>query len=140
MFSAFYSKWKINRTNDTEAPVYYSQIAIFWFSIAFSLLAGAIMMAINLKRIHKNKACWLVLLFGVAYTTITVYGLSFVSRSTFLTLIVNSAGAYIINEYFWNKYIDTAVKYQPRSITVPLIICFAITLPIIFLIIYSGAV
>jgi hypothetical protein len=136
MFSSFYSSWKANRVKDAEAPVLYSQVAIYWFSVAFSVFTGAILMAINLRRFRQYQASWLVVLYGLAFTVVEMYALSNLRTSTTaITFIINSAGAYVINEYFWKRYFAVDMKYRANAIVWPLVICLALTISLLALII-----
>ena len=61
--SKIFRKWwkSKNIVKDESAPLYYSKHVIDCFSIFFSTLFGAILLAINFKKINK-KAIWQVAL------------------------------------------------------------------------------
>jgi hypothetical protein len=81
---------------------------------------------------------WTVWGFGVVYTGLTIYVLSFIPRSTGLTVAINGAGAWIMTLLFWDKHIGAETKYRPKAIWKPLIISVIITIPFLLAIIYGG--
>lgn len=131
--------WKRNVVKDIDAPEYYSQTAIYVFSILFSVLFGSVMLAINLKNAEKQWG-WPIL-FGFIYT----FGVMFLGQfipgsSTGLSLVINGVGIVIMYQLFWNKNIGKDTKYRAKPIWIPLIIALAITIPLIYLVIKSTEV
>ena len=133
------NKWGKNVVKDLDAPEYYSQGAIYVFSILFSVLFGAVMLAINLKNAGK-KWGWPIL-FGLIYTVGTVFlGDLLPTSSTGFTLVINGIGVTIMYQLFWNKNIGKDIKYRAKPIWIPLIIALVITIPLIYLAIQSTPV
>ncbi len=132
------TKWKKNVVDDVNAPQYYSEKAIYIFSILFSVLFGSILMTINLSKAKKKNAAISVFLFGIIFTGIQIWLLSLIPRNSGLTLITNVGGASIINYYFWKNYIGTDTKYRARPIWIPLLIALCITIPLFYIIIVFG--
>ena len=116
---------------DADAPEYYSQIAIYGFSILFSLLFGAVLMAINLKNSQKQWA-WSIV-FGLGFTgAFILLGQFLPSSSTGLSLIVNAIGVTIMHQIFWNKHIGKDTKYRAKPIWIPLVIGIILMIPFIY--------
>ncbi|MES2566263.1 MAG: hypothetical protein V4565_05320 [Bacteroidota bacterium] len=115
-------KWDKNIVDDINAVELYSQKAINGFSIAFGVLFGSILMAMNMKRASSQKSVTLTIVFGIAYTAVQLYALSFIPRNTGLTLMTSFGGALILNYVFWKKFIGVDTPYRKRKIWTPLII------------------
>jgi len=126
-----------NIVDDTniDAPVFYTQKAIWIFSTVFTVIFGAILLMSNLK---DKKSKWIVFSFGVLYTAIAILILSQFPRNTSMTFMVNALGSIILTQLFWNKYIGTDIKYRKKKIWKPLIISIMIMIPFIFAAIYNG--
>jgi len=130
------SSWKKNVVSDIDAPEYYSQTAIYVFSILFSVFFGSFMIAINLK--NSQKECGWPILFGFLFTAIFIFIGQFIpNSSTGISLIINAIGGTIMHELFWNKHIGKDTKYRAKPIWIPFIIAIAVTIPLIYFIIKS---
>ena len=127
--------WKKNVVKDIDAPEYYSQRAIYTFSILFSVLFGSVMLAINLKNNQKDWG-WPIL-FGFLYSVGCIYlGQFFPNNfSTILSLIINGIGVSTMYYLFWNKHIGKDTQYRAKPVWIPLIIALVIFIPLIYLII-----
>ena len=86
------SKMNKNVVDDPSAPQYYSERAIYIFSIIFSVLFGSILMAMNINKTDKKNSSWTAVLFGLVYTGLQMWALSYVPRNTGLTLGVSVGG------------------------------------------------
>jgi len=125
--------WK-KITKDIDAPEYYSQTAIYMFSILFSVLFGAVMMAVNLKIAGKRWGT--PILFGLAFTVGFIFlGQVFPNPSTGLSLIVNAVGVAILYQIFWNKHIGKNTQYRAKPIWIPLIIGILLIIPVLYFVI-----
>jgi len=127
--------WKKNIVTDLDAPQYYTQRAIWGFSIFFTVIFGAVLLSSNLTN-KRNK--WTVVGFGILYTAAVVFLLNMVPRNTSLTLLLNAGGAYILTSLFWNKYVGRDTKFRVKPIWKPLVISIIITIPFLLAIIYGG--
>ncbi len=124
------------QVEDPEAPSFYSKGVIFGFSILFSVLFGAVMLAINISKTqYRQKAVWVVL-FGLVYVIASVL-LAQNLGSTFSFLLI-IFGAYLLQALFWNRYIGNSTLYRAKPIKIPLIIGLCIYVPIIALLIYEA--
>jgi hypothetical protein len=128
--------WTKNVVTDESAPAYYSHRAIWAFSTIFTVIFGAVLLSSNLK--DKGDARWTVLGFGILYTGLAIFLLSFIPTITALTIGVNGIGAWIMTQFFWNKYIGAETKYRTQPIWKPLVISIIITIPFLLAIIYGA--
>lgn len=126
---------KNNIVKDENAPLYYSKSVINTFSILLSALFGAILLAINLRKINK-KAAWQVVILGFIYIVIVIFILNKMNLGSTWGIIFNGIGAYILNEYFWNKYIGKDTKYRARKPWMPTIIAILMIAAILFFTIF----
>lgn len=128
------NNWRKNIVEDVDAPEYYSQTAIYVFSILFSVLFGSVMMAINLKRAEK-KWGWAIL-YGFGFTVAFAYLTQFISGpSISLSFIGNAVGVTIMSQLFWNSQIGKETRYRAKPIWIPLIIGIFLMIPIIYFVI-----
>ncbi len=129
--------WEKNIVEDADAPEYYSQKAIYIFSILFSVLFGSVMMAINLKNARK-KWGWPIL-FGLLFTFGQMNLAQFIPHPSLgISLIINAVGVTIMYQLFWNKSIGKDTKYRAKPIWIPLIIGIVVIIPLIYFAISSG--
>ena len=120
-------------------PEYYSERAVYVFSLLFSTIFGSILMAINFKNTEEKKGIWEVLLFGVFFAGIGGWILNTIHANNLgFTLAMNGGGAYIMNRYFRDKYIGRGVPYTPRSVLVPGIIGVVIAVLAVVLVLLSA--
>lgn len=119
---------------DPNAPLFYSKGAIRAFSLIFSTIFGAVLLSSN---ISGNKGKWIVIGFGVIYTTATIIIMNLIPPNTFYVLILNTAGGLGLTSTFWNKYIGQDTEYRTKPIWKALIISIIITIPFVLAIIYG---
>ncbi|MBL7683456.1 MAG: hypothetical protein JNK00_08840 [Flavipsychrobacter sp.] len=123
-------RWKDNITDDPAAPQYYSKLAIYLFSVFFTMLAGTLLLRRNLIIAKEKKASNQVLLFGIAYTitflTIMIYVSEIVKSTSSLAVAFNGFGAFLLERLFWNKYLGAQIKHRTKPVWKPLLIWIAI--------------
>ncbi|MGJ1335032.1 hypothetical protein ACLCDV_06150 [Sphingobacterium sp. Lzh-3] len=121
--------WDIDEDAEKASVSFYSQKAIWYFSILFGLFTGAILLAINLFTLSKKKEAWATLLFGFGYTLalILVYNefKDYFDQSRFTGILLYGIGAAILQFGFWDQYLK-GIKYKKRSIIAPLMICLVV--------------
>lgn len=121
--------WDIDEDAEKASVSFYSQKAIWYFSILFGLFTGAILLAINLFTLSKKKEAWATLLFGFGYTLalILVYNefKVYFDQSRFTGILLYGIGAAILQFGFWDQYLK-GIKYKKRSIIAPLMICLVV--------------
>ncbi len=127
------NEWTKNVVTDGWAPEYYSQRAIYIFSILFSVLFGAVMLAINCK--NAGKKAWPVVLFGIGYLILTIMVLGNFPQRLSYTYIANGLGVIVMYELFWKPYIGADAKYRAKPIWIPLIVAMVLFIPWLILVI-----
>lgn len=127
------SKWKRNVVTDANAPLYYSPGAIGVFSIVFTVVFGAVLLASNITN-KKHK--WTVIGFGIIYSALVIL-ISQIPNNTSFTIISNIIGAGILTTVFWNKYIGRDTKFRTKPIWKALSISILITIPFVLAAIYG---
>lgn len=132
------NKWDKNVVDDINAPQFYSEKAIWLFSVLFSVFFGSILLAINVNKTEKKNSSWTVAGFGLLYTVLQMWGLSYMPNNTALTFAVSACGAYILNSWGWKSFIGKETKYRKKPIWIPLIIALIIFIPLLYLIIVFG--
>jgi hypothetical protein len=126
--------WKQNVVTDANAPLFYSKGAITAFSLFFSTIFGAVLLSSN---INDTKRKWIVIGFGIIYTTVSIIILNLIPRNTFYVLLLNTGGGLGLTTTFWDKYVGKETKYRAKPIWKPLIISIIIIIPFLLAIIYG---
>lgn len=125
------NKWKAYITDDTNAPEYYSKLAIYTFSVVFTMLAGGLLLRKNLINAKNKKAANHVLLFSIAYTitflTIMIYVSEVIQSTSSLAIGFNGLGAFILERLFWDKHLGADTMYRKKPVWKPLLIWIAIS-------------
>ena len=123
-----------NIVTDPNAPILYSKIAVSSFSIFFTVLFGAILLALNIEnKINKIK----VIGFGVLFTTLAILIGNLIPVSTPYVYAINAAGGFFLSIEFWNKYIGRETKYRTKPIWIPLVISIIITVLLLISMLYE---
>jgi len=130
-------KKKSNITDDPNAPELHSKKVIMFFSAIFSPIFGAVLLMYNMKQTDNSKGRIQVLIFGILYTVATIVIINQLDIKTNLAFIFNFAGAGILTEYFWSKFIGKEFKHRKRSWIKPAIISVLITIPLLLAAIYG---
>ena len=123
---------------EVALPRLYSPGAIFGFSIFFSLIFGAALLATNIRATGNRRGSWIVVGFSVAYMFLEALVVWQLNRSSSMSLAFNLAGAFILNYYFWPKYLGTQPDYEPKPIWRALIISVLIVLPVLVIMMLFG--
>ncbi|MDP9047364.1 MAG: hypothetical protein M3N14_04455 [Bacteroidota bacterium] len=126
IFGVFNTNWDNNMVDDPEAPAMFSKRVIFAFSVLFSVFFGSILLAINVSKTKHRGNMVLVLLYGFGFTIAQGLFLRAYTLNPILSLASSIAGAYIMDNLFWNRYVGNSTLYRSRPIWVPLIIGIAI--------------
>ncbi|WP_379093634.1 hypothetical protein [Pedobacter sp. UC225_65] len=128
--------WDTYMVQDEVSPHFYSQRAIYVFSILFSVFFGSFLLAANLKTIGKSR--FTVMLYGFAYSVITILVGEYIQVNFFYAFIANSIGVMIMQALFWDRLIGKEIKYNAKPIWKPLIIGVLISAIVIILMIYGA--
>jgi hypothetical protein len=115
---------------DADAPALYTPGAIVLFSVLFNtIITGAILLAINLRRLKQTQAIWRLVGFVVAYLFAEAVLINlFVQQYTLNPLVVpllNLPAILVYIFWFWPRYVGTS-QFQPRSWLIPLLLCFVV--------------
>ncbi|RYE90642.1 MAG: hypothetical protein EOO37_02470 [Cytophagaceae bacterium] len=115
---------------EAEQPVLYTPGVIVLFSVLFNtILAGAILLALNLRRVNRSKAIWGLAAFVLAYLVAESLIVNALMQKGALNPLVLSLMnlpailAYVL--WFWPRYVGT-YQFQPRGWLVPLLVCLVI--------------
>ncbi|MDB5266973.1 MAG: hypothetical protein JWP58_13 [Hymenobacter sp.] len=114
---------------DENAPALYSPVTIVLFSIPFTLLAGGVLLGLNLWRLGRKRALLGLVAFIGAYLLAGVLALSWAlprfGLSPWYGPLFNLPAilAYVL--WFWPRYVGQPV-YRNRSWLPPLLVCFAL--------------
>lgn len=114
---------------DENTPALYSPVTIVLFSIPFTLLAGGVLLGLNLWRLGRKRALLGLVAFIVAYLLAGALALSWAlpryGLSPWYGPLFNLPAilAYVL--WFWPRYVGQPV-YRNRSWLPPLLLCFAL--------------
>lgn len=138
MANSFFSNMNQNVVKDEDAPFFYSQRAIWIFSILFSALFGAILLAINLSKTESKKGVTLVIVFGVLYTAAVIWFLNATNANSSGAYLFGMIGAIALRYLFWDRYIGADTLYRARPVWVPSIIGVLLSALFVLAIVYGG--
>ena len=115
-----------------DQPVLYTPGVIVLFSVLFNtIIAGAVLLALNMRRLKQTRAIWGLAAFVVVYligeaVVVNMFMQTYKLSPLFVSLLnLPAILAYIL--WFWPRYVGTH-QFQPRGWLVPLFICFVILL------------
>ena len=117
----------------------YSVRAVRAFSMLFSAIAGGVMTAQNLKDVGQPEAARKALWGSIAYTVAMTWLLMYVpttSSAGIFPIVVGYVGAMGLEAYA-KQFMANRSEFPAKSIVKPLVICLAITVPLIAFIFYS---
>lgn len=96
------------------------------------------MTAQNLRDVGQPEAARKALWGSIGYTVVVLWLASYLSdrvSGTWLPLVVGYAGAMGLEAYF-KKFVENPADFPAKSIRKPLLICLAVTLPLVVLMVY----
>ncbi|MGI4872240.1 MAG: hypothetical protein ACRYFX_13820 [Janthinobacterium lividum] len=112
-----------------EAPVLYTPGVIVLFSVLFSTITGAVLLALNLHQLKRTRAIWGLAGFVLAYLVGELLVLGQLARhGSFSPLVASLLNLPLIMAYvfwFWPRYVAT-YQFRPRGWLRPLLICFVL--------------
>ncbi|RSK42679.1 hypothetical protein [Hymenobacter perfusus] len=119
-------------TATETGPALYSPGTITVFSVLFSMVAGGIMLALNLRTLRRTGPALLVVAFMLVYLVGGGYLLFWLkqlygNQYNWLGSFFNLPAVLIYNLFFWPRYIGPQ-PYQSRPWLAPLLICGLIML------------
>ena len=111
---------------EANLPELYTPVAIMLFSVMFSVVAGAVLLALNLRQLKRQGAVLKLALFVVGYLVVKTLLFKYLAEHYKISaLLLSVLDLPLILTYvlwFWPRYVNT-VKFQPRSWLMPLAIC-----------------
>ena len=122
---------------EVEGPALYSPGTIVLFSMLFSFLAGGALLVINMFRLKESGKALRVVLFVIALSLASSYGLQWVMASykaqigsismvgRFFSVAVNLVAVMTYLLYFWPRYVGPR-PYVNRQWLPAMLICIAI--------------
>ena len=113
---------------EDEQPVLYTPGVIVLFSVLFNVIvAGAVLLALNMKRMKRTRAIWGLVLFVAVYVVVELLLLGTVLQhyimNPLLIPILNLPAILLFVLWFWPRYVGT-YQFQSRGWLAPLLVCF----------------
>jgi hypothetical protein len=124
---------------EETAPTLYSERVIYVFSVLFSVLAGGILMARNLKEVGRKDGIPHVIAFSLIYTFLSGYFMNVSKFGLVGTVLLAVIGSMVLTSYFWNAYIGKGIAYYPKSYRKALIITILILIPLFLILAWNAA-
>lgn len=130
----------VDATEEEEnIPTLYSDKVIYTFSVFFSVIAGGILLARNLKEVDRKDGIPHVIAFSVIYTFLSAYFLNVIKLGLVGTATLAIIGSMVLNSFFWNTYIGKGITYYRKSYRKALIITLIILIPLFLLAVWGAA-
>ena len=112
---------------EATGPELYSPATITIFSVLFSMLAGGVLLVLNLRALRRTRAALLVGAFMVVYVVVGGYFVLWLKNTygnqyNWLGSFFNLPAILFYNLFFWPRYIG-AQPYKSRSWVGALLIC-----------------
>jgi hypothetical protein len=115
--------------SDPDAPSLYSRRALYTFTVLCGALFGSVLLAINIGQTQKKIGAVWVILFGLAFTALQIYFVNTFAKQGSGgsgAIIGGIISAYILDYFFWKKFIGYSTFYRAKPIWIPLIIAIVI--------------
>lgn len=117
---------------DEDLPTLYSERVIYTFSVLFSVIAGGILLARNLKEVNRKDGIPHVIAFSIIYTMLSGYLMNVTKIGPVGTVVLAIVGSMVLNSYFWKAYIGTSIAYHRKRYGKALVIALLILVPLFF--------
>lgn len=124
--------------DEEDLPTLYSERVIYTFSVFFSVLAGGILLARNLKEVNRKDGIPHVIAFSIIYTFLSGYLMTVTKSGLVGSVVLAIIGSMVLNSYFWNAYIGRGQNYYRKSYGKALIIALIILIPLFLLAVWGG--
>lgn len=116
---------KADAETPEAGPLLYSPTAITVFSLCVSPVVGAVLLAINLRRLQRVGATGRLVLFVLAYLAVR---LALVASGQMVLALIAEVGAVLAYSlWFWPRYIRVS-QFQSRNWAVLFLVCVAVSL------------
>lgn len=116
---------------EAEQPTLYTPGVIVLFSVLFNtILTGAVLLALNLRRVGRGRAIWGLAAFVVAYLLGESLLLNYLMKQHYalnpwLLSALNLPAILIYVLWFWPRFVGT-YQFRPRGWLLPLLLCFVL--------------
>ncbi|GAB2795341.1 hypothetical protein HNQ93_002991 [Hymenobacter luteus] len=123
---------------DETGPVLYSPSTITVFSVLFSMVAGGVLLALNLRTLRRFGLSWLVLLLALGYWVGAQYSMKWIlenygTQYFWLGSVFNILAIVLYNLFVWPRFIGLQ-PYRSRPWGGALLVCALIMM--VFAILY----
>ncbi len=118
-----------------EGPELYSPGTIVLFSVLFTMLAGGVLLGINLRRLRRTGALVGLVAFVLAYVAAEAYALGWATKQfgdnpwlpAILPLVFNVLALVAYLMWFWPRYVGPQ-PYRSRGWLLPFVLFFVLQL------------
>lgn len=119
---------------DADGPELFSQGTIVLFSMLFSMVAGGILLGINLYRLRRLAALAGLAAFLLGFSVASGLALNWALKQfgnnllvpVFLPLVFNVVGLVVFLAWFWPRYVGPQA-YRSRGWLLPFMVCLALS-------------
>lgn len=122
------SRQSSDTDEETPGPALYSPGTILMFSLFFSMVAGAVLLGLNLAALRRWRAVAGLVVFLAAYLAASTAALAWLTArfglNPMLSFVLNvpAIAAYLL--WFWPRYVGAeAAEYRSRGWLVPFLVC-----------------
>ena len=130
-------------TAEEDLPTLYSPASIVVISAVVSVLAGGVLLAINMYRLKRNNAILGLVAFVLAY----LIGEAFLLRLLVAQHLFSPMVAFLLDLplilayiwWFWPRYVGTN-QFQPRNWLLPLGVCLLLKFGLAYLLLLNPTV
>lgn len=123
---------------EEDLPTLYSERVIYTFSVFFSVIAGGILLARNLKEVNRKDGIPHVIAFSIIYTLLSGYLMTVTKSGLVGSVVLAIIGSMVLTSYFWNAYIGRGINYYRKRYGKALIIALLILIPLFFFAVWGG--
>lgn len=117
-----------NNSDENALPELYSPVAILGFSLFFSLIFGAVLMFLNLKKLGKSTQAINVLLVSVSIMVLMYFASIKFQLSQVVMLLINLGGGLLLIEFFWKKHVGIHTKFKKKPIAKAVLVSVIISI------------
>jgi hypothetical protein len=112
---------------DKLAPKLFDPNSVLVFGALFSVLGGAILMALNLKEIGKTKQISLVVGLALIFSILQSSLLTYIQVThPLVTTLLSLLGMAILHLLIWKRQVTNAIAFKSRSMWVPVLIAVGV--------------
>lgn len=114
-------------------PKLFDPNAVLVFGALFSVLGGAVLMALNLKQLGKTKSMALVVGLALVFSIVQSTVLSYIQVThPLITTLISLIGMALLHQFVWKKQVANPLAYQTRSMWIPVLIAVALGLLVFY--------